>query len=102
MMKATKSLPRKKGMGEGKGGKFTGRDANEYAQEKINGMMLLHPDIQEDADDEILDDDAIADERRARRARYGLAPALTTRYPAQSSLEKLNGQTSPPYESWKK
>ena len=28
---------------------------------EINGMMLLHPDIQEDADDEILDDDAMAD-----------------------------------------
>ena len=52
---------RKIGTNESQDGQFTGRDANQYAQEKINGMMLLHPDIQEDVDDEILDDDAMAD-----------------------------------------
>lgn len=40
---------------------FTGRDADQFAQQKVNGMMLLHPDIQQDVDDEILDDDAMAD-----------------------------------------
>ena len=43
--------------------KFKGRDADQYAQEKIKNMMLLHPkgDDDDDVDNEILDDDAMAD-----------------------------------------